>query len=217
VIKNCSAGETGKVSAPDSRIQVDVLVLHRSPKTLDEDVVEGASSAIHADRDALALQHTGKRVGRELGALVAVEDLGLPVQAQGFLETVDAEVRLHGVAEPPAQHLAAVPVDDRDEEAEAPSEPDVRDVGAPDLVGPGDRNAPQQVRRDLVLGVRTTGVRARRDRRQPHAAHEALDALAVDRVATGSQLDHHASAPVERPPRVDLIDKPAEQQVGDVL
>ena len=71
--------------------------------------------------------------------LVAVENFRTLVLAQSLLKAVDAEARLHGVTEPPAQYLTAVPVDDRNEVTEAPSESDVRDVGAPDLVRPGYR------------------------------------------------------------------------------
>lgn len=91
------------------------------------------------------------------------------------------------------------------------------DIGAPNLVRPGDRNTPQQVRIDLVLRARTAGVRARCNRRQPHAAHEALDALAVDLVAPATQLDHHASATVEWSSRVDLVEELTEQQVSAAL
>jgi len=190
--------------------EIDVLVLHCPPETFDEDVVERATPTVHADGHALALQDARERVGRELGTLVAVEDLRTAVEPQGFLERIDTEAGVHRVADPPTQHLAAVPVQDRDQVGEAPSQPDVGDVAAPHLIGPGDRNAPEQVGIDLVLRARPTGVRTRSDRDQPHPAHQPLDALTVHLMAPVVQLDHHAPGPVERSPGVDLVDQAAD-------
>lgn len=56
-------------------LEVDVLMLHGPPELPDEDVVEGAYPAVHADRDTCALQHAGERLRRELAALVSLHAL----------------------------------------------------------------------------------------------------------------------------------------------
>jgi len=69
------------------RVQIDVLIFQAAPKSFDEDVVDPASFAVHADRDAMGLEHTG-----ELTALVTIEDFRLTVSRQRFFEGLNAEV-----------------------------------------------------------------------------------------------------------------------------
>src|SRR5690606_8656590 len=57
-------------------VQVHLLVLQRAPQPLDEDVVDAAALAVHADLHAAPQQGPGEGVGRELRALVGVEDAG---------------------------------------------------------------------------------------------------------------------------------------------
>jgi hypothetical protein len=44
-----------QVQAAGEVAGIDEFVLHRAPQTLDENVVQGAASSIHADRDAALL------------------------------------------------------------------------------------------------------------------------------------------------------------------
>ena len=45
-------------------VQVDLLILQRTPEPLDEDVVEPAPLAIHADLDSAIQQYVGKVLRR---------------------------------------------------------------------------------------------------------------------------------------------------------
>lgn len=50
---------------------INLLVFHRAPKTLDEDVVDGAALVIHADADLVRVEYAG--IGLTAGAdLLAV-------------------------------------------------------------------------------------------------------------------------------------------------
>ena len=53
-------------------MKVDLFVFETAPQPLDKDVVHAAAFAVHADRDAMPLQGTGKIVTGELGALVGI-------------------------------------------------------------------------------------------------------------------------------------------------
>jgi hypothetical protein len=57
---------------------------------------------------------------------------------------------------------------------------DIRNVRAPHLIDPLDRDPAEQVRVDLMLRCRLAGVGALVDRHQPHQTHEPLDPLAID-------------------------------------
>ncbi len=64
-------------------VQIDLFVLDRLPQPLDENVVAPAAFAVHADRDAVCLEHLGELDARELAALVGVEERG----GLAFLDT----------------------------------------------------------------------------------------------------------------------------------
>ena len=113
-------------------------------------------------------------------------------------------------ADAPTQHLAAVPVHHRHQVDKPIGQADVGDVSAPDLVGPGDLKATQQVRVNRVLWVCPTGVGARCHALQAHLAHQALQALAIDPITHRlADHDHHAPGTVKRMSGVFFIDQAA--------
>ncbi len=61
----------------------------------------------------LALEDLGESRGSERRALIGVEDLRPDMRAQGLLQAIEAKYHLDAVADPPTQHLAPRPVDDR--------------------------------------------------------------------------------------------------------
>src|SRR5271168_1620042 len=76
-------------------LEIDLLVLHRSPQPLDEHVVAPGALAVHADGDPVLLEDAGEGLAGELTALVTVENLGLSVFADSLFESLDAEASLH--------------------------------------------------------------------------------------------------------------------------
>src|SRR5215208_8282943 len=66
--------------------EVDLLVLDRSPETLDDDVVAPGTLAIHADRDPVPGQHAGEDLAGELAALIGVEDLRPAMAGQSLFQ-----------------------------------------------------------------------------------------------------------------------------------
>jgi hypothetical protein len=128
-----------------------------APQPLDENVVQGAAASIHADGDSALLQRSQK-IGRgELRALIGVPDFGL-AEAERRVKRGQAEAGLHRIGELPTEHEAAEPIHDRDQVEEAAAHRNVRNIGAPDVVGPLDGDAAQQVRIDLVTRRRTAQV-----------------------------------------------------------
>ena len=186
-------------------IQVNVLVFHGSPQTFDENIIQSPPPAIHADADVSVQQHLRERMTGELHALVGVEN-HRRVSFQRLLQRIDAEGCVHSVGQLPRQHIAAVPVDYRDQIHEASRHRDISDVGAPDLIDPVDLHVAQQVRIDLVPGRGLAGGRPRRDSLYSHDPHQPLDALAVPLLTMLSvQLAGHAARTIERTAGVDLV------------
>ena len=81
----------------------------------------------------------------------------------------------------------------------------VTNIGAPDLVGPLDRDAAQQVWIDLVTCRRPAQIRLRIQRLDSQNSHQPLDAFAAD-----LQCDGHATAAEEWAIHIQLVE-PAEQ------
>ena len=86
-------------------VEIDVLVFDAAPQTFAEDVVEGATAAIHADLNVGSEQASGEGVGRELCALVGVEDFG-PTLAERPAQGIETEDAVLGVGKLPSEHIA---------------------------------------------------------------------------------------------------------------
>ena len=78
-------------------MEIHILVFDAAPETLDEHVVDPASLAVHADGHRMGFEHRRKRLGRELSALVRIEDRRRSVVDERVLEGLDTEVAVEGV------------------------------------------------------------------------------------------------------------------------
>ena len=54
--------------------QIHLFIFHRPPEPFNEDIVAPATLAVHADSDAVFLQHACKFGAGELAALIGIED-----------------------------------------------------------------------------------------------------------------------------------------------
>ena len=79
-------------------LEIDVLVLDGAPEPLDEDVVEGAPTTIHADTNMGGFQLVGEGVRGELHALVGIEDVRLS-HLQGEAQGVQTEPTVERVGQ----------------------------------------------------------------------------------------------------------------------
>ena len=70
---------------------VDIIMFDSSPEALDEDVVQGASLAVHADRDAVGFKDACEFRAGELASLVRIEYFRIAILLQGFLQGFYAE------------------------------------------------------------------------------------------------------------------------------
>jgi hypothetical protein len=104
------------------------------------------------------LQNTCKGITRKLRALVTFEDLLSTMGSNSLLKAVNAKYRIHTIADPPAQYTTRVPVDDRNQVHKTTREPYIRDIRTPDLIGPNNSNATQQIGIDLMLRVRAASI-----------------------------------------------------------
>jgi len=76
--------------------QIHLLIFHRPPQPLNEQVVIVAPFPIHTDPDSVLLQHPGEGFTGELGALVSVEDIRSAFP-KCFFQRLDAKVGFKGV------------------------------------------------------------------------------------------------------------------------
>ena len=131
-----------QIGPADEVAGVDKFVLQTAPQALDENVVQGTAPSIHADRDVALLQRRQK-VGRgELRTLIGVPDFGL-AEAECRFQRGQTEASLHRIGKFPTEHEAAEPIHHRNQVEEAAMHRNVRNIGAPDVVGPFDRDTAQ--------------------------------------------------------------------------
>ena len=90
-------------------VQVHLLVLYRTPESLDENVVPPAAFPVHADLDLATAEDVQELHAGELRALIGVEDLGTPEAGKGLLQRGDAEVARERDGETPGKDLATRP------------------------------------------------------------------------------------------------------------
>ena len=122
--------------------EVDFLIFDRPPQPFDHDIVAPRALAVHANRDLGRLQGHQKGPRGELAALIRVHDLWRAMPRQGVAERFHARLRLERNREPPGEHLAAEPVDDRHQIHEPPGHGHIRDVHRPHVVRAGDGQLP---------------------------------------------------------------------------
>ena len=124
-----------------------------------------------------------------------------------------ADPGFHRDRHPMRKHPPAEPIDDGDEIDEAARHGDIGDVRRPDLVGPLDFHAAQQIGIDLVSWRGLRRIAPPVDRFDPHALHQRRDMPAANLHALASEkIAQHASAR-ERTLQMQLVDPPHERQV----
>ena len=115
------------------RLYVHVFVFDRAPQALGEDVVHTTATTVHANLDSLVRKETGISRAREVAALIGVVNLRRRNRERA-VQVLKTEIHVQRLGELPRDHIAAVPVDERDEIAESFGERNICDVGAPDLI-----------------------------------------------------------------------------------
>ena len=114
-------------------VKINLLVLDRSPQTLDKNIVKIPTATVHADSDPLVLQYTGEILVGKLCSLIAVEYLRL-FAIQRFLQCLHAERALKSIGQTPGKNVTREPINHCRQIEKAPAKTNIRDIGAPDLV-----------------------------------------------------------------------------------
>jgi len=186
---------------------INQLVLERAPQPFDENVVERAPAAIHADRYAAAFERSQKVRRGELRALIGVPDFGL-AKTKRSVQRRQAETGFHRIGEFPTEHEAAEPIHHRDQVEKPATHRKVSNIGAPDVIGPLDHHAAQQVWVDLMARLRTAQVGFGIVGFDAQNAHQALDAFAVH-----VQFDGHFAASEKGTLQIQLVELAEQSQV----
>lgn len=139
----------------DRRIEfaVHFLLLQRAHEALGLGVVIRVAGAAHADQDAARLQPFAIVGAGILHAPVGVVDeAGLGVSGgQGHVERLDGQARFEMVGERPADHPARKGVENDGQIDELPGQPDISNVGDPDLIEAGGDKTARQIGNDREL------------------------------------------------------------------
>src|ERR1700730_2340793 len=194
--------------------QIHLLVFDAAPQALDKHVVPPSSFTVHADRNAVAGQHTGEGRASELRTLVGIEDVRLAVTSQSILQRLDAERRLHGDRYAPRQHATAEPVEHNGQIDKAACHRDVGDVHRPHLVRSDNLHPTQQIWVDLVAGLRLRRPRTAIERLYPHPLHQRLYMTTADLAPLGSRRSARHPGTSKRLLQMQPVETPHDRKVG---
>jgi hypothetical protein len=137
----------------------------------------------------------------ETGARLAV--------AQSGLQGSDSELSFQRAAQCPADDTAGIGVQHDCQVNEFHLQPNVGDVGHPQLIDAAQRKISRQIR---IHAMGVIGVRRYRDElraaqaQEVVLAHDAADALVVHHPTPPAQFRSHASPAIARPFQRDLLD-----------
>ena len=134
---------------------------------------------------------------------------------QGHAQRAQRQLIFHGAVQRPADHAARVSVQNHRQEDELLAQPDVGDIGPPELIDAGQHHVPRQVRVDLAAVV---GIGGHDELPLPHAqqivlAHQPVDPLRVHRPAAPAQFRGDPRPPVAGPFQRDPLDRVAQIHV----
>jgi hypothetical protein len=111
---------------------------------------------------------------------------------------------------PQDRTVPAEPIHHRDQIDKPRLEADIRDIRAPDLSDPVDRDAAQQIRVNRVSGRRLAQAGFGIQGFQAHLPHQPPHALRIDHIAPLPQPGRHPADPIKRGGGVLLIKHPHE-------
>ena len=173
-------------------VQIHLLVFHGFPEPFDEDVVAPTALAVHADLNAVLLEHADEGGTGELAALVGVHDFRRAVLGDRFFQRLDARIGCQRIREPPGQNAPGGPVEHGGQIDEPALHRDVGRVHRPDLVRSVDDEAAQAIRVNPVRLIAPAGVGLAVERCDAQCLHQRTDVLApdVDAVQTKHVVQH---------------------------
>ena len=107
-------------------VQIHLLVFDAFPEAFHEYVVSPAPFAVHADLDAVVGQQPRKLLARKLVPVIGIEDFWRAIAVDGLLHRVQTEIGCQRIGEPPGQHPATRPVENRTQVHNAPAYRNIR-------------------------------------------------------------------------------------------
>lgn len=167
-------------------VQVDPFVLQRLPEALDEHVVAPSPFAIHTELAALGFDRLDEIGGRELAALIGVDDLRPSVTGESLFEYIYGMTRFQRNGDFGSQHLTTDPVNDAGQVDKAFGHRDIGRIQRPDLVGFPDGDAAQEIRVDRMPRMLLASARLAEQGFNAHAFHEVAYPIPADMGVTQS-------------------------------
>ena len=194
--------------------EVNPFVLHAAPETFNKDVVAPGAAPVHRQLAAFGEHRVGEFGGRELAALIGVDDLGRAVAGEGLLDDLSGVTGLQRDGYLVREHAAAGDIHHGGEVDEAARHRNVGRIQRPHLVRVGDGQPAQQIRINLVPRVRFAGARLRCQRLNTHAMHERGDVTPACVNAQFRQLPAQHARPHERMLKMQFVQAAHERQIS---
>ena len=119
--------------------EVHALVFHAAPQSLDKDVVTSSATPVHVQLAVLGQNTVSELGGRELAALIGVNDLGCAVACKSIFKNFSGVAGLQRDCHFVRQHPATGHIDYNGEIDEASGHRGICRVQGPDVIRTHDR------------------------------------------------------------------------------
>lgn len=170
------------VTRPGIVVEIDFFVLHAAPQALSKDIIQGPSFTVHADLHFLGQEQRRILRAGEMAALVVIpnrrnSDRERPLRGR------EHKRQFPGFGQFPGHDIPRVPIDNGHQEQPTVHEPNRRHVNAPHMIRVRGGHPLEEIRIDLVHGMRCARMRPGGHPPNAHLPHIPLHPLAIDGMA----------------------------------
>jgi hypothetical protein len=169
---------------PDTLLvmQIHFVGFDRFSPSFRQNVIKHPTSAIHANPDPMSVQHTCERRTCKLAALIAGKNLRC-ARNQNVFQGLKAKHHILGCRNRPGHHIAAKPIQNSHQVPPATHQPNLGDLGGPDLMRTADRHPTHQRRIHSMLRMPLTELRLRINRLKPYRPPQLWHPLKAHHIA----------------------------------
>lgn len=169
-------------------IDIDPVIFQCPEEPFRPSIVQTLTLAVHANPDAVLLEQRAVVRVSEMATLITVDDFRFET-SQGSLQAVQDKGFIESARQFIINNVPAEPVDDDEQVHKAFGHRNISDIDAPDLVGLGDWQVPQQIGFEELGMISFAEIRLGKQRVNAHFRHDSPGSLLVDQDAIVAAQD----------------------------
>jgi hypothetical protein len=170
-------------------MKIDFIVFDGSKKTLYVRIIGGPAFAVHGDFDCFqTFDVFDIHIAGKLASLIGIDDFRSPMMTNGLLKATHHPFGFHGVGGVPTHDIPAMHIDNLHQIHKPPAQRNVADIDLPDLIGPVDSKASEQLGILVPGQINDRGPGLAVYRSNGHELHQTAYFVLADLVALMGQI-----------------------------